>query len=33
LTGVYYTFRNPKRIRRNAEQILRSSRNAVGPGQ
>jgi hypothetical protein len=28
LTGVYYTFQNPKRIRRNAEQILRSSRNA-----
>jgi hypothetical protein len=30
LAGVYYTFGNPERIRRNAEQILRSSRNADG---
>jgi hypothetical protein len=28
LAGVYHTFQTPKRIRRNAEQILRSSRNA-----
>jgi hypothetical protein len=33
LTGVYYTFGDPKRIRRNAEHVLRSSRDAVGPGQ
>jgi hypothetical protein len=33
LVGWHNSIRNPKRIRRNAEQILRPTRNATGPGQ